>query len=130
LSKIWKISSTEEETAEIKAYQGRKLVLTTPLYYANASPHMGSAYPTIAADVLSRFYRLLGAKPHFVTGTDEHGEKVALAAARNKRSPEEHCDFVVEQFLSLWNKLGIQFDRFIRTTEKGHEVLVSQFIQR
>ncbi|GJD07411.1 Methionine--tRNA ligase, chloroplastic/mitochondrial [Galdieria sulphuraria] len=130
LSKIWRISCNDEERAELKSYEGRRVVLTTPLYYANASPHMGSAYPTIAVDVLSRFYRLLGAKPVFITGTDEHGEKVATAAAKHKKSPLEHCDSVVEQFLNLWNKFGIRFDRFIRTTEKGHEALVSQFIQR
>ncbi|GJQ14976.1 hypothetical protein GpartN1_g6767.t1 [Galdieria partita] len=130
LSKIWKISCDEVEKAELRNYEGKRVVLTTPLYYANASPHMGSAYPTIAVDVLARFYKLLGAKPIFITGTDEHGEKVATAAAKHNKSPSKHCDFIVEQFLSLWSKLGIQFDRFIRTTERGHEILVSQFIQR
>eukprot|EP00871_Galdieria_phlegrea_P003327 jgi/Galph1/3996/GphlegSOOS_G2700.1 len=91
---------------------------------------MGSAYPTIAVDALARYYRLVGANTVFITGTDEHGEKVALAAAKNNKSPQEHCDVIVKDFLSLWNKLGIKYDRFVRTTEKKHQSLVSQFMQR
>ena len=79
-----------------------KFTVTTPLYYVNASPHMGSAYPTIAADVLSRFYRLNGSDVRFVTGTDEHGEKIELAATDRGLSPIEHCDALAGEYQRLW----------------------------
>lgn len=79
--------------------------VTTPLYYVNASPHMGSAYPTIAADVLARYYRLSGKNVNFITGTDEHGEKIALAAAKRGMNPKEHCDDVVASYIALWKEV-------------------------
>ncbi|CAI5943454.1 unnamed protein product, partial [Closterium sp. NIES-64] len=107
-----------------------RFVVTTPLYYVNAAPHMGSAYPTIAADALARFQRLQGKQVTFVTGTDEHGEKIALAAAKNGRTPQQHCDAVAEEYKQLWSKLDIAYDRFIRTTSPRHEAVVRQFYDR
>lgn len=110
--------------------QKNQFVITTPLYYVNALPHMGSAYPTIAADVLSRLHRLRGCSVLFVTGTDEHGQKIQRSAEAAGRDPQSHCDQIVEQFQSLWQLLGIRCDRFIRTTDPRHESIVKEFFQR
>ncbi|KAF5959443.1 hypothetical protein HYC85_000652 [Camellia sinensis] len=105
-------------------------VLTTPLYYVNAPPHMGSAYTTIAADAIARFQRLLGKKVIFITGTDEHGEKIATAAAACGSSPSEHCDVISQAYKALWEDLDIAYDKFIRTTASKHEVIVKEFYSR
>ncbi|CAN0837238.1 Methionine--tRNA ligase, chloroplastic/mitochondrial [Linum grandiflorum] len=105
-------------------------VLTTPLYYVNAAPHMGSAYTTIAADAIARFQRLLGKKVILVTGTDEHGEKIATAAASCGATPTEHCDIVSQAYKSLWKDLDISYNKFIRTTDLQHEAIVKEFYSR
>ncbi|KAL0294905.1 UNVERIFIED_CONTAM: Methionine--tRNA ligase, chloroplastic/mitochondrial [Sesamum calycinum] len=105
-------------------------VLTTPLYYVNAPPHMGSAYTTIAADAIARFQRLLGKEVIFITGTDEHGEKIASAAAANGSSPSEHCDIISEGYRALWKELDISYDKFIRTTDPNHEAIVKEFYSK
>ncbi len=105
-------------------------VITTPLYYVNALPHMGSAYPTIAADVLARFQRLRGKSVLFVTGTDEHGQKIQRSAEAAGLDPQVHCDRIVAQFQALWQQLNIQCDRFIRTTDPRHDQIVNEFYQR
>lgn len=105
-------------------------VLTTPLYYVNAPPHMGSAYTTIAADAIARFQRLLEKKVIFIAGTDEHGEKIATAAAANGSSPSEHCDVVSQDYKALWKDLDISYDKFIRTTDPKHEAVVKEFYSR
>ncbi|PSS32593.1 Methionine--tRNA ligase [Actinidia chinensis var. chinensis] len=105
-------------------------VLTTPLYYVNAPPHMGSAYTTIAADAIARFQRLLGKKVIFIAGTDEHGEKIATAAAARGSSPNEHCDVISQAYKALWEDLDIAYDKFIRTTDPKHEVIVKEFYSR
>ncbi len=104
--------------------------ITTPLYYVNDLPHIGSAYPTIAADAMARFQRLQGKSVLFVTGSDEHGQKIERTAESLGRSPQEHCDLVVEGFKSLWDKLNIRYDRFIRTTDDRHAAIVNEFFQR
>ena len=104
--------------------------VTTPLYYVNAAPHMGSAYPTIAADALARFNRLNGRRVTFITGTDEHGEKIALAAASRGMAPQEHCDDIVASYKKLWEALDISYDSFIRTTDAKHETLVKTVLER
>lgn len=109
---------------------GDAFTITTPLYYVNAAPHMGSAYPTIAADVLARYNRMTGRKVTFVTGTDEHGEKIALAAAARGLEPQAHCDAIVEEYKSLWGKLDIRYDSFVRTTDEKHEALVTRVLER
>ncbi|KAJ7516890.1 hypothetical protein O6H91_21G003200 [Diphasiastrum complanatum] len=117
---------------DINRENSGSFVVTTPLYYVNAAPHMGSAYPTIAADALARFQRLQGRKVVFVTGTDEHGEKIAAAAAAQQRQPKDHCDIVAAEYQALWKEvhLGISYDRFVRTTEANHEKIVAEFYQR
>lgn len=107
-----------------------QFVITTPLYYVNALPHMGSAYPTIAADVLSRFQRLQGKSVLFITGTDEHGQKIQRSAEAAGRDPQAHCDQIVAEFQALWQLLDIRCDRFIRTTDPRHERIVNEFFQR
>jgi methionyl-tRNA synthetase len=101
--------------------------ITTPLYYANDLPHIGSAYPTIAVDAIARFKRLCGDPVCFVTGTDEHGQKIERTAANLGRSPQEHCDLIVPSFKSLWEKLNIRYDRFIRTSDERHASIVKEF---
>jgi methionyl-tRNA synthetase len=106
------------------------VALTTPLYYVNDLPHIGSAYPTIAADALARFYRLKGHPTLFITGTDEHGQKIQRAAEKQNLDPQEHCDRVVAAFQLLWQKLNIRYDRFSRTTDPRHHAIVNEFFQR
>lgn len=95
--------------------------VTTPIYYVNDKPHIGTAYTTIAADVLGRWNRLLGKKVMFLTGTDEHGQKVASTAEKLGRGPKEHCDLLVKDFKHAWDLLKVKYDRFIRTTDEDHE---------
>ena len=94
--------------------------ITTPIYYVNSNPHIGHAYTTIVADCMTRFYKLLGRDSFMLTGTDEHGDKIAQAAAAKGKAPQEFVDEVAEKFKSAWEKLDLQYDRFIRTTDKEH----------
>ena len=102
----------------------KKFYVTTPIYYVNDKPHIGHAYTTIVADVLTRFHRLRGDATFFLTGTDEHGQKVQQAAERTGISPQAHCDQMVEHFRQAWEKLNIKYDYFIRTTDKEHQKAV------
>lgn len=106
----------------------KKFYITTPIYYANDKPHIGHAYTTIAADVLTRYYRSKGEDVFFLTGTDEHGENIAQAAEKAGKSPQELVDEMAEKFKKAWAKLNIQYDDFIRTTEKRHEKGVEKFL--
>src|SRR3989344_6468982 len=107
-----------------------RFYVTTPIYYVNDRPHIGHAYSTIAADVLARFWRLhLGEdKVWFLTGTDEHGGKIEQAAQKAGKSPQAFCDEISGQFKSAWEKLGLGFNDFIRTTEPRHEKAVTAFL--
>jgi methionyl-tRNA synthetase len=98
----------------------RTFYITTPIYYVNDVPHIGHTYTTIVADVLARFHRMRGADVRFLTGTDEHGQKIERAARARGIRPIELADQVVERFRALWRTLGIGFDDFIRTTEPRH----------
>ncbi len=102
--------------------------LTTPIYYVNDKPHIGHAYTTILADVLSRFHRTVGDDVFFLTGLDEHGLKVQQAADEKGISPQQHCDEMAPRFTNLWEKLHIQYDDFIRTTEVRHEKVVQNIL--
>lgn len=104
--------------------------ITTPLYYVNDLPHIGSAYTTMAADAIGRFERLRGKSVLSITGTDEHGLKIERTARKNERSPQEHCDLIVEGFEELWELLNIQYDRFSRTTALAHSQIVKEFFNR
>lgn len=95
--------------------------VTTPIYYVNDVPHIGHAYTTVAADVISRYKRISGYDVFFLTGTDEHGQKIEQAAERQNATPKQLADKVVERFKSLWIKLNISYDKFIRTTEEYHK---------
>lgn len=107
-----------------------KFYVTTPIYYVNDQPHIGHAYTTLAADILSRYSRLNGEKVFFLTGTDEHGQKVQRAAEEKEKSPEQHADLMVENFKALWSKLDISHNAFIRTTDKGHKKVVQEMLQK
>lgn len=106
-----------------------KFYITTPIYYVNDRPHIGHAYTTILADVLARFHRSLGDSTFFLTGTDEHGQKVEKAAAKNNMAPLDHCDETVVRFQELWKRLGITNDKFIRTTQNFHKKVVQAVLQ-
>jgi len=106
-----------------------KFYVTTPIYYVNDVPHIGHAYTTLAADVLARYNRLNGRKVFFLTGTDEHGQKVQKAARERDRTPQEHADLMVENFKNLWAKLNISNDAFIRTTDIEHMKTVQGLTQ-
>lgn len=108
----------------------KTFALTTPLYYVNDVPHVGSAYTTMAADVVARFQRLLGNRVLLITGTDEHGQKIQRSAESLGKAPQEFCDEIVPSFISLWKLLNIQYDRFSRTTASRHEAIVKEFFQR
>lgn len=108
----------------------KKFYITTPIYYVNDVPHIGHAYTTIAADVLARYHRLLDKKVFFLTGTDEHGAKVAEAAKEEGKKPKQFCDGIVSRFVDSWEKLNVSNDYFIRTTDPHHEKIVSQFLKK
>ena len=98
-----------------------KFYLTTPIYYVNARPHIGHAYTTIVADVLARRHRLLGHDTFFLTGTDEHGQKIERSAAAAGIPPQEFTDRVSSEFRALWDRMGLTYDRYIRTTDLCHK---------
>ena len=104
--------------------------ITTPIYYVNDKPHIGHAYTTILADVISRHFRDMGRDVFFLTGLDEHGQKVQQAAENKGVSPIEHCNEMAPRFMSLWSKLHIQYTDFIRTTEKRHSTIVQSILQK
>ena len=104
--------------------------LTTPIYYVNDKPHIGHAYTTILADVLARYHRNAGQETFFLTGLDEHGQKVQQAAEDLGIQPQQHCDEIAPRFIDLWEKLHISYDDFIRTTENRHKIIVQMFLQK
>ena len=103
---------------------------TTPIYYASGEPHLGHAYTTILTDVLARFDRQDGREVLFLTGTDEHGQKIQDEANKRGVAPIELCDTMAERFAAAWERLSISHDRFIRTTEPEHKAVVTAFLQR
>jgi len=107
-----------------------KFYITTPIYYVNDKPHIGHAYTTILADVLAGFHRQAGEAVYFLTGLDEHGQKVQQAAEKRGMTPLDHCNDLAPRFLQLWEKLGIQHDDFIRTTQERHIKIVQHVLQK
>ncbi|MBT7552917.1 methionine--tRNA ligase [bacterium] len=108
----------------------KKYYITTPIYYVNDQPHIGHAYTTIVADVLARFYRQKGDDVYFLTGTDEHGAKIAESAVKAGVDPQIFTDQVSQQFQDAWAKLEIEHDQFIRTTDDKHKQIVTEILNK
>ncbi|MBU1636225.1 methionine--tRNA ligase [bacterium] len=104
--------------------------ITTPIYYVNSNPHIGTAYTTILADTAARYHRLLGEHTYFLTGTDEHGDKIAQSAAREGTAPKVFVDRISQKFRDLWPLIHTAPDRFIRTTDEDHLAVVKHILQR
>ncbi len=104
--------------------------VTTPIYYVNAEPHIGHAYTTILADFMNRFHLMMGYDSFFLTGTDEHGDKIVTAAGANDASPQEYTDRISAKFRAAWDRIGIKYSDFIRTTEERHKKVVQAFLQK
>ncbi len=100
----------------------KKVYITTPIYYVNDVAHIGHAYTTIIADMLARYSRLVGYDTYFLTGTDEHGQKIATSAEQRGKSPKEYADEVSGKFKALWDDFDISYDKFIRTTDEEHKI--------
>jgi methionyl-tRNA synthetase len=110
--------------------QPDRFYITTPIYYVNDAPHIGHAYTTILADVLTRFHKVAGENTFFLTGTDEHGQKVQQAADKAGVSAQAHCDKYSERFKDAWKQINIGYDKFIRTTDPAHIAFVQGMVQK
>jgi methionyl-tRNA synthetase len=108
----------------------KKFFITTPIYYINDVPHIGHTCTTVGADIVARLHRNLGEEVFFLTGTDEHGQKVAESAAKLNLTPKEFCDSIAPRFEEAWKNLNISYDFFIRTTNPKHEKIVQDFLQK
>lgn len=108
----------------------QRYYVTTPIYYPNDIPHIGHAYTTIVADVLARYQKLIGKDVFFLTGTDEHGKKIQETAEKAGKKPKEFIDELIPKFKDAWKKLDIEYDEFIRTTDKHHEKIVQEVLQK
>jgi methionyl-tRNA synthetase len=104
-----------------KEIMSKKFYITTPIYYVNAHPHIGHAYTTIACDTIARRHRMLGDDTWFLTGTDEHGQKIERAAQVAGKTPQQFTDEISAEFRSLWQRMGLTPDDFIRTTSDRHK---------
>ncbi len=102
--------------------------ITTPIYYVTDAPHIGHLYTTVAGDIQARYHRLLGDDVWFLTGTDEHGQKIEKKARETKETPQQLADRVVERYRTAWTRYGITYDDFIRTTEERHKKTVQEFV--
>lgn len=109
---------------------GQPFYITTPIYYVNARPHLGHAYTTIIADVACRFHAMKNVPTYFLTGTDEHGDKIVRAAKKENLSPRAYVDNISAQFRNLWPELNIKYNQFIRTTDPAHIAVVEKILQR
>lgn len=104
--------------------------VTTPIYYASGAPHIGTSYCTVATDVMARFKRLQGYDVMFTTGMDEHGQKIEINASKESKTPKKYVDEIASKFKSLWNLLGISYDKFIRTTDENHKKAVQKIFKK
>lgn len=107
-----------------------KFYITTPIYYINDVPHIGHTCTTVAADIMARMHRQIGDEVFFLTGTDEHGQKVAEVAQKQGLNPQEYCDKIAPTFENAWKELTITNDFFIRTTDPRHEKVVGEILQK
>jgi len=110
--------------------KNKKFYITTPIYYPSANFHIGHCYTTIIADAIARYKRLEGYDVWFQTGTDEHGQKIENKANEAGISPKEYVDPVVQNAINLWDSLNISYDKFVRTTNKNHEEVVSKIFKK
>ena len=101
-----------------------RFYITTPIYYVSDPPHIGHAYTTIVADAIARFHRMRGDTTHYLTGTDEHGQKIARIAEERGKTPKAYADEIAQKYKDAWQQLEIQYDDFIRTTDADHEAQV------
>lgn len=108
----------------------KKFFITTPIYYINDVPHIGHTCTTVAADIIARLHKQLGEDVFSLTGTDEHGQKVAESAEKENLSPQDYCDKISPRFENAWKDLNIGFDFFIRTTDSRHEKVVAELLQK
>jgi len=113
-----------------KSRREKKFYVTTAIDYVNAEPHIGNAYQKIIADILARWHRLSGENVFFLTGTDEHGQKLSRSAKNAGMDEKEFVGKMSKKFKEAWDKLHIKYDRFIRTTDSDHEKLVQEFIKK
>src|SRR5688572_13214243 len=104
----------------------KRFYITTPIYYVTDVPHLGHAYTTVVADAIARYHRLRGHKTWFLTGTDEHGQKIARMAEERGLGPKPYADKVTDAYKAAWRALEIENDDFIRTTDVDHEKLVQE----
>lgn len=118
------LSSSQTSFSNAKHTKPARYSITTAIDYVNAAPHIGHAYEKIATDVMARFHRLWGVPTWFVTGTDEHGAKVADTAERKGVTPTTHCNDLSAEFQKAWTSLNVQYDRFVRTTDEEHQRVV------
>src|SRR5947207_6214811 len=109
--------------------KSEKFYVTTPIYYVTAKPHLGSLYSTLLADTLARWNTLQGKKTFFLTGTDEHGQKIAQAAQKSGKAPKDFVDSFIEDYKKTWHLYDIHYNKFIRTTDEYHIHGAQQFIQ-
>ena len=110
--------------------ENKKFYVTTPIYYPSGEPHLGHAYCTIAADVVARYKRLLDFDVMFLTGTDEHGQKIENKAKQSNLNPKEYVDNLSSKFKALWKPLNISYDKFIRTTDEPHKKSVQRIFEK
>ncbi|MCK4499876.1 methionine--tRNA ligase, partial [Candidatus Babeliales bacterium] len=110
--------------------KNNKFYVTTPIYYVNANPHLGTLYSTLLADISARWNKILGKEVFFLTGLDEHGQKVGEAAEKAGKSPQEFVDAMVPKFKDVWNRYDFQFDHFVRTTDASHKAAVVALIEK
>ena len=108
----------------------KKFYVTTPIYYINDIPHIGHTCTTVAADILARLHRQLGEEVFFLTGTDEHGQKVAECAVKEGLEPQAYCDKIAPTFIEAWKNINISNDFFIRTTDSRHIAVVQELLQK
>jgi len=108
----------------------KKFYITTPIYYPNDIPHIGHAYTSIASDTIARWNKLTGKSVFLLTGTDDHGKKIALTAEAAGKTPKKFTDELIPKFKDAWKKLNIDYDRFIRTTDKDHEKIVVEILEK
>ena len=108
----------------------KNFYVTTPIYYVNGDPHVGSAYTTIAADVIARYKKTMGYDVFFLTGTDEHGQKIEETAKQKGYTPQEWTDIMAPKFVEMWKALNIEYTDFIRTTEPRHKEAVKKILKK